>query len=155
MRDTHGELNSPIVPNIPADDVAAEIADLIHGVGRRIRAIANEGLEPLAVTPAQARALRTLANAGRPMRMSDLAERLRIARRSATTVVDELAARGLVERLADTDDRRAVLVAVTAAGRHIVAELADRRHDAARKLSAGLSRADLVALRALLRKLDS
>ena len=138
-----------------ADDVAAEIADLIHGVGRRIRAIANAGLEPLGVTPAQARALRTLASVGAPVRMSDLAERLRIVRRSATTVVDELAARGLVERRADVGDRRAVLVAMTPAGHDVVAELVERRHDAARRLSAGLSRADLIALRVLLRKLDS
>ena len=140
--------------NIP-DDAADEIADLVHRVSRRIRAIANEDLEPLGVTPAQARALRTLPRSGAPVRMSELAEQLRIARRSATTVVDELVDRGLVERRAEDGDRRAVLVGLTPAGRDVVVELGSRRHDAARRLTAGLSRADLTALRVLLRKLDS
>ena len=45
--------------------------------------------------------------------MSELAARLDIARRSATSVVDELVERGLVERHADPADRRAVAVVVT------------------------------------------
>ena len=36
-----------------------------------------------------------------PVRMSELADRLGIARRSATSVVDELVDRGLVERRAE------------------------------------------------------
>ena len=44
------------------------------------------------------------------MRPSVLAERLHIAARSATEVVDALEERGLVERGPDPDDRRATLV---------------------------------------------
>ena len=42
---------------------AAEIADLIAAVSRRIRTDANRDLGPLGVTWAQVRALRTLARA--------------------------------------------------------------------------------------------
>ncbi|MFB0835763.1 MarR family winged helix-turn-helix transcriptional regulator [Arthrobacter halodurans] len=57
------------------------------------------------------------AGGGTPLRLSELAERLRIAPRSATEVVDQLEARGLVARAPDPRDRRATLVSLTAEGR--------------------------------------
>jgi DNA-binding MarR family transcriptional regulator len=50
------------------------------------------------------------------MRMSDLAERTVISFSRVSRVVDELAARGLVERITDPEDRRGVIVKLTAAG---------------------------------------
>ncbi|MDD0859754.1 MarR family transcriptional regulator [Arthrobacter alpinus] len=46
------------------------------------------------------------APAAGDVRLKDLAERLRIAPRSATEVVDQLEAKGLVRREADPSDRR-------------------------------------------------
>lgn len=69
--------------------------------------------------------------------MSELADRLRIARRSATTVVDDLVERGLVERVADPRDRRATNVALTPAGWTVLAQLDSRRHDATARLTSG------------------
>ena len=51
-----------------------------------------------------------------PMRLSELSDRLHIAPRSATEVVDALEARGLVERRPDPSDRRATLVELTEHG---------------------------------------
>ena len=85
---------------------------------------ANRDLGPLGVTWGQVRALRTLARCDGPVRMSELADRLGIARRSATSVVDELVERGLVARHADPTDRRAVEVAVTPAGSRLLDDLA-------------------------------
>jgi DNA-binding MarR family transcriptional regulator len=87
--------------------------------------------------------------------MSELAERLRVARRSATSLVDELVERGLVERLADPSDRRAVTVAVTAAGAAVLERLAERRREAASDLASALDRRELRTLRDLLRRLDA
>jgi DNA-binding MarR family transcriptional regulator len=47
------------------------------------------------------------------MRLSELSDRLRIAPRSATEVVDALEARRLARRRPDPGDRRATLVEVT------------------------------------------
>lgn len=135
-------------------DVAGDVAELIHSVNRRIRAATRAGLEPLGVTPAQARALRILAGAGRAVRMSELAAALRIARRSATSVVDELAARRLLTRGDDPDDRRAVLVDITPAGSDLVATMDVLRRDAGRRLTTALSNDELETMRALLRRLD-
>jgi len=53
------------------------------------------------------------------MRMGELAERTVISFSRVSRVVDELAARGLVERITDPDDRRGVIVKLTAAGRKL------------------------------------
>ena len=134
-------------------DTSAEIADLVAAVSRRIRIDANRDLGPLGVTWAQVRALRMLARAAGPMRMSDLADRLDIARRSATSVVDELAGRNLVERHDDPVDRRAVAVVVTEHGVRLLEKLRSRRRAAASALTAGLSASELTTLQDLLARL--
>ena len=139
-------------PSIP---VAEEVVDLLHAVNRRIRAAAGDDLQPLGVSPAQARALRVVGRAEPPLRMSELAERLGIARRSATSVVDDLAAAGLVDRRRDPDDGRAVVVAPSPAGRALLAGLRSRRRAAGAALVAGLPSGDRAVLRDLLRRLDS
>lgn len=140
--------------SIPAEGASADVADLIAAVSRRIRRAANRDLDPLGVTWGQVRALRTLARCGEPVRMSDLADRLRIARRSATSVVDELAERGLVARSADPRDRRAVTVEVTPAGWALLEQLTASRRTAAADLTSSLTGAELATLRDLLRRLD-
>jgi DNA-binding MarR family transcriptional regulator len=50
------------------------------------------------------------------MRPSELSEHLRIAPRSTTEVLDDLAAKGLIERHPDPQDRRATMVVLTAQG---------------------------------------
>ena len=139
-------------PSDRAAVLAGEIADLIGEAARRIRIRSREALTERDVSWAQLRALRACSRSAEPMRMSELADRLGIARRSATSVVDELERRGLVERRPDPTDRRGVAVAVTAAGRSALAELDGARRAVAAQLAveAELSGAELVALRDLL-----
>jgi DNA-binding MarR family transcriptional regulator len=103
-----------------ADDRAGEIADLVHTIGRRLRHATTEGLERLGCTWAQLRVLRQLVQAGEPVRMSDLADRLDIVPRSATSFVDALEEARLATRSPDPTDRRATLVAPTQRGRRLV-----------------------------------
>lgn len=65
-------------------------------------------------------------------RLVVLAERARIAKQTATALVDRLAAAGYVRRVADPDDGRARLVRLTARGRELipVARAEERRIDA-------------------------
>lgn len=121
--------------SIPADATSdAEIVELLHAVQRRMRAAARAEVGPLGVTPAQLRALRTVARSPGPLRMSELAEHLGIARRSATTFVDQLVDAGLVQRAADARDGRSVTVAPTAVGRQLLADVKARRTEAAGSL---------------------
>lgn len=109
-------------------DPQENFAELIARVHRRIHAEARVALAPLGLTPAQMRALRIVAGSDEGLRMSALADRLGIARRSATTVVEHLAESHLLERRADGDDGRAVVVTVTPAARELLAAtIAQRR----------------------------
>ncbi|MFD0402771.1 MarR family winged helix-turn-helix transcriptional regulator [Kitasatospora sp. NPDC127121] len=122
-----------------ASDTAAELADTMTRAIKRIRRQTGWRLEPYGITPGQARALNTLAHApgcelpDRAMRLSDLAERLHIAPRSATTVVDALEEAGLVERRPDPADRRAVRILLTEAGRAAVERIGQVRHEVAQE----------------------
>jgi DNA-binding MarR family transcriptional regulator len=68
------------------------------------------------------RALRRLA--AEPLTLRALAERLAADPPYATLIVDDLEQRGLVRRTPHPDDRRAKLVALTAAGRTAAARAA-------------------------------
>ncbi len=145
----------PDDPDLATTDLATEVADLLHHVNHIIRRQAVAESDSSGVTSAQMRALRTLIRTDGPMRMSELASALGIVRRSATSVVDDLEALGLVERIDDPCDRRAVGVQLTAAGRKVMAEARLRRRTAAGQVLSSLGAADLQALRALLRRVES
>lgn len=134
-------------------DVTTEVADLLQAVAHRLRREARGGRRATPATWAQMRALRALARRVGPTRMSELADALHIARRSATSVVDELEQRGLVVRGRDPHDRRAVTVEVTRAGQQLLAEARDRRRAATAGMLGSLTDAELRTLRDLLARI--
>src|SRR6187397_1477922 len=66
--------------------------------------------------------LKALADAGDPLPLGQLAERLSCVKSNITQLVDRLEADGLVARQADPHDRRGKLAALTADGRKVVKE---------------------------------
>ncbi|MFI6449586.1 MarR family winged helix-turn-helix transcriptional regulator [Kitasatospora sp. NPDC050543] len=138
-------------------DTAAELADAMTRAIKRIRRQTMSRLGPLGITPGQGRALRALANApgcenpDRAMRLSDLADRLHIAPRSATTVVDALEEAGLVERTPDPADRRAVRIVLTPDGWAAVERIGRIRHELAQEYFGPISPSDQEALLRALR----
>ncbi|MEU1423254.1 MarR family transcriptional regulator [Kitasatospora sp. NPDC005751] len=149
------------VQDTAAQDTTAELADAMTRAIKRIRRLTSERLEPFGITPGQGRALRTLAHApgcelpDRAMRLGDLAERLHIAPRSATTVVDALEEAGLVERTPDPADRRAVRIVLTTAGRSAVERIGQVRHEVAQEYFGPINPADQDALLRALRSAES
>ena len=131
----------------PAGDEA--LAEAFWAVARRLRDTSQETLAPWEITPAQLRALRVLSRHG-TMRLSELSDRLRIAPRSATEVVDALEARGLVQRRPDPGDRRATLVEVTDDGSGVLDAI---RGTEAERAFSRLSQTDRSHLARILRKL--
>jgi DNA-binding MarR family transcriptional regulator len=130
------------------------LAEAFWAVARMLRGRNSEALAPWDVTPSQFRAVATLARHGR-MRLSTLAEHLRIAPRSATEVVDDLQERGLAERAPDPGDRRATLVALTAKGVALAREVQATRLARSEDLFAGLDERDRADLGRILRTLRS
>jgi DNA-binding MarR family transcriptional regulator len=134
------------------DDAAEQIAALLDGIVRRQRRASREGFGT-SVTHGQFRVLRTLDNADQPLRLSELAARLGIVPRSATSVVDDLEAAGLVERQPDPNDRRATLVDLTPDGRQILTTLREKRRDLMATQLARLSRDEQQTFVRLLQRL--
>lgn len=62
-----------------------------------------------------------------PLPMRALADTLDVSQASATGIVDRMEQRGLVERRRDDDDRRVIRVALTEAGRQLIAGIATER----------------------------
>ena len=138
-----------------ADDDPVQLADLLHGLTRRLRRGQVDGLAPLGLTPAQGRALRLITRGDEPPRMTELAERLGIVPRSLTTVVDALEEAGLVRREIDPRNRRAILLRLTDQGAAVRDGLREARRRAAEDLFAPLSAADRKTLAGLLARLDA
>ncbi|MFC9690535.1 MarR family winged helix-turn-helix transcriptional regulator [Kribbella sp. NPDC056951] len=111
-----------------SDDTAEQIAARLDDILRRQRRAAKADVEGL--THGRFRVLRTLDQADRPLRLSELATQLGIVPRSATSVVDDLEAGGLLARQPDPHDRRATLVALTPAGADLLATVRRNRRDA-------------------------
>lgn len=132
-----------------ADDATGELGELLVRVARIQRRRWREALAPWDLSPHQARALGVVVERD-GVRLSDLAESLHIAPRSATEVADGLQARGLVERTPDPADRRAVILRPTAEGRRIRAEVRRARTAADEELLSRLSADDRAALARLL-----
>jgi DNA-binding MarR family transcriptional regulator len=134
------------------DDDAEALGELLVRVTRGQRRRWREALTPWDLSPHHVRALRVVTDRS-GTRLSELAEALRIAPRSATEVADALQARGLVERTSDPTDRRAVVLTPTEEGRRVQAEIAAARAADNRDLFARLDADDRATLARILRTL--
>ncbi len=130
-----------------ADDDS--LAEAFWSIARQLREASQKTLVPWDITPGHLRALRVLTRFG-VMRLSELSDRLHIAPRSTTEVVDALESRDLVQRRPDPDDRRATLVELTEHGASVLAAI---RGTEAERVFGRLSPADRAHLARILRKL--
>ncbi|MDT0548450.1 MULTISPECIES: MarR family transcriptional regulator [Streptomyces] len=105
----------------------AEIADLLEQLA--VLAVRQLGRRDISMTAASA--LGRLAREG-PARLTALAADEGVSQPAMTQLVQRLTKQGLMARVADPDDGRAVLVSITDAGRRLLAE---RRRDRVARLS--------------------
>jgi len=108
-----------------ADD---ELVDTVLAASRALVAVAARSLAAAGdeVTLPQYRALVVLAARG-PQGTAELAAALAVTPSTVTRLCDRLVRKGLVRRHRQAGDRRAVRIALTAAGRDLVAEVTRRR----------------------------
>jgi DNA-binding MarR family transcriptional regulator len=97
-------------------------------------------------------ALTALADAGEPLPLGQLAERLSCVKSNITQLVDRLEADGFVARQADRRDRRTRLAVLTAAGRKACKEGLRVQREAERALLGALTRDEAAQLAVLLGK---
>lgn len=115
------------------------LAEQLLRLTRRLQRIQSRQLEPVGITPAQFRLLRTVAHYDGPPRMADLAHRLDVVPRAVTTLVDGLEASGRVRRTPDPDSRRAVRIEITDEGISTLRSLRNGRRAAAEEILAPLT----------------
>ncbi len=130
----------------------AELVERLMRSAHRLRRASAKSLAPLGLTPAQERMLRLVSRGDGPWRMGELASRMGIVPRSATSLVDGLEHAGLVGRAIDPENRRSILVSLTEHGRDVQQGMADARAEAGEHLFAQLDDAERVLLAELLDK---
>ena len=101
--------------------LAAHLRLAVARTNRRLRREAGGGLSPTLTA-----ALATVEQHG-PLTPSELADRERVQRPTATKLIARLEAEGLVLRTADPDDRRSCLISASASGRDHLKEARSRK----------------------------
>ncbi|QDQ15247.1 MarR family winged helix-turn-helix transcriptional regulator [Streptomyces spectabilis] len=126
------------------------LAEQLLRLTRRLHRIQKRHLEPIGITPAQSRLLRTLAHYETPPRMADLAQRLEVVPRAVTSLVDALETSGRVRRAPDPTNRRVIRIELTDGGHEALRELRGARRAAAEDILAPLDTAQRTQLGGLL-----
>jgi len=127
------------------DEVASRLRPAIVRTARRMRQEALVGTGGVELSPTLAAALATIEVHG-PLTPSELAERERVRRPTATRTVARLEDAGLVERTQDPTDGRAWLVSVTTEGRALVRRIRRRKDEYLARRLRGLEADDVAAL---------
>ncbi|MFE2446646.1 MarR family winged helix-turn-helix transcriptional regulator [Streptomyces melanosporofaciens] len=124
---------------MPTPETSGLLAEQLLRLTRRLHRAQKRHMEPLGITPAQSRLLRTVSHSDQPPRMADLAQRLEVVPRAVTTLVDALEAHGSVRRAPDPSNRRVVRIELTDTGRATLRALREARRAAAEDILAPLS----------------
>ena len=113
--------------SLPPDlDLTVEgIVDRISGLGRRLKQMMEETLAEHDLTWGEWKLLGLLLHQGEPYRLSPgkLAKDLELSSGAMTNRLDQLEQAGLIRRLPDPNDRRAVGLELTDKGRELTAEI--------------------------------
>ena len=133
-------------------DPTLRVLEELGRVIRHLTRISGGPDDAPAMTATQRLALFELAEEG-PMRLNDLAARMGSSAPTASRAVDALTEAGLVERLTDPTDRRALHIELSGEGRARVERRRARVGDAFRPAAAGMPEADRQRLADLLARL--
>jgi DNA-binding MarR family transcriptional regulator len=139
-----------MTPTSPDD--MRQILEGLSAVTRQLARASGGPDDGPAMTSTQRLALFETAIGG-PLRLSELAERMGITAPTASRAVEGLVDLGLLERLPDPEDRRAVRIDVTGSGRARVEERLALAAAALEPAAAALSAQDRARLASLLARL--
>ncbi|MDY3128229.1 MAG: MarR family transcriptional regulator [Corynebacterium sp.] len=137
-------------PGAPANPIsfadALEVATSIQPALNKLMVIFQRTTEGGALTTSQVSIMNQLKDRG-PSRVSQVAEAELIRMPTASNALYQLEQRGLIERARDENDRRGVLVQLTAAGEKALEEVSKERARALAEILRWLDADDLAAAR--------
>jgi DNA-binding MarR family transcriptional regulator len=154
-QDSVGRWLDEIVGELPHIDLDVEAAvQRIHKLNRHIDRRMKETLAEFNLSHGEWGILARLSLSGPPYRSSpgQLSEKEGLSSGAMTNRLDQLEKAGLVRRLPDPDDRRALQVELTDKGRKLWLKAVDAQAAREAALTAVLDRRELEQLNALLRK---
>lgn len=111
-----------------ANQVSNPLLITLLRAAQRVETSVEAALSETGLSLAKLGVLNNLVEVGEPLPLGQLAERISCVKSNMTQLVDRLEADGLVERVADPQDRRCIRAAITAEGR--------RRHAAGAQILA-------------------
>jgi DNA-binding MarR family transcriptional regulator len=117
------------------DELVAEFIDAVRASQTAVDMLDEQVADFLGVHRTDMRCLDILDREG-PMTAGQLAEKARISPGAMTALLDRLERKGLARRIRDTEDRRRVLVEITAEVRKGAAELYGPPEESAQELGA-------------------
>jgi DNA-binding MarR family transcriptional regulator len=138
-------------PKARSDETVEILLDLSRLIRNLTRLTGGADVVPV-MTATQRIALFEVGDGG-PLRLNDLAERMGVSAPTASRSVDALHELGLVERVPDPDDRRALRIDLSAAGRKLLAERKAKAEEAFAPAVAALSDAERETFSRLLRRM--
>ena len=104
------------------DTIVSNVGDTMTDIVRTYYRLGRDKRSSLKVTNSQAQTLLSFANQEK-LTMNQLSQRMGLSTSTMTRNIDNLAQRGLVERVRDATDRRLVFVRPTIKGRELVEEI--------------------------------
>ena len=141
---------------LPELDPAVEgIVDRTMGISRRFKRMMEETLAGFDLTYGEYQVLGALRQAGEPYRSSPgrLASHTELSSGAMTNRLDRLEKAGFIRRLPDPDDRRGVLVELSAQGRKVYNDAVGAQARKEALVAAALGDEEKEQLNALLRRL--
>ena len=132
------------------DHALLEVRRLVNRPGYRRRLLGPLGRR---IELSTVRVLHAVDQAPHPPSIGEVASTLTIDPSTASRLVDQRVADGLLARSPDPEDRRRVVLRLTTAGESLIAEVAASRREMLTEVTAGWTAADRRTLEALLTRL--
>ena len=131
-------------------------ANLVRTGNRLIGLHDRQAYDDYGLSGTAKQALAVIEGAGEPLEPSVIADRLIITTGSMTSMLNTLERRGLVHRRPHPDDRRKLLVAITAKGTAVIEEMVPSLHSRERTIiEDALTKAEQRQLRTLLAEVQA
>jgi DNA-binding MarR family transcriptional regulator len=112
----YSSMKRPRIQQSAESDYDLELVFCIINAGRAMEQRLEAALAEIGLSLAKFGALTHLVEAGEPLSLSECAKRMTCVRSNITQLMDRLEVDGLVRRVNDPEDRRAVLAELTSLG---------------------------------------
>lgn len=150
MSSVHSDALLESTPSTDAKVTPAQLSEALVNAWHTITQRAVGRFAEHGITPNRVRVINLISEG--PLRMGALADRLGVTGRTATLIVDDLVAEGLVERLPDPVDRRAMRVVLAPRGRGMLLHIERLQREISEEVFSVLHPRERVLLSGLLER---